>query len=273
MGREIDMPGIQDYHRYVILLYYVLIRSGCVMHKSEDRFVDMHIHILPGIDDGSQSMETTIEMLRIAQKSGTTDMIVTPHFKNGHHNAGYERIVSLIDKVTAVARDEGIDINLYPGNELLYYDGCADDIVAGKICSMNDTDRVLVEFFPGERATYIRNAVDAIISVGFVPIVAHVERYECTVANPELVYELKRMGAEIQINAASVEGKLGLKIKKYVAGLLRDEVVDYIGTDAHDSKRRIPDTRKCMAVLRKICDEQYIENITYNNAMDIISAD
>lgn len=240
--------------------------------KSDDRFVDMHIHILPGIDDGSQNLETSIQMLRIAAKSGITDMIVTPHYKNGRHNASPATIELLIDKVTAAMRREGLDIGLYPGNEVFYYDGAAEDVAAGRINSLNGTDRVLVEFLPGERYIYIRNAVDAIIGVGYVPIIAHVERYECVIERPELVHELRVLGAEIQINSGSVAGNLGSKIKHFVMELLQDEDVDYIGTDAHDDKKRVPDMKKCAATLRKICDEEYIKMITCDNALSIIEA-
>lgn len=243
-----------------------------IFTKSNDRFVDMHNHILPGIDDGARDKATTLEMLRIAAKSGITDMIVTPHFKYGRHNASCEKIVRLIEEIESEAENVGIHIKLYPGNEIFYYDGCAEDLVEGKIYSLNDTDRALVEFQPGERYVYIRNAIDTIIGAGYVPVIAHVERYMCILDNPDLAYELRNLGAEIQVNSASIEGRLGLKTKKFVIELLKNEQVDYVGTDAHDFQKRAPEVKKCMAVLHRICDDEYVRRITCDNALSIIEA-
>lgn len=240
--------------------------------KNNDRFADMHNHILPGIDDGSRDVAMTMAMLRIAQKSGITDMIVTPHYKNGRHNAGVGTIDRLINEITAEMEREGLNIRLCPGNEIFYYDGAAEDLAAGKMNSLNGTDRVLIEFQPGEQYVYIRNAVDSILGIGYVPVVAHIERYTCMIDNPQQAEELKMMGAEIQVNASSVAGSLGPKVKKFIIGLLQEEYIDYVGTDAHDDKKRIPDMRKCMAVLRKVCDEDYIRMITCDNALSIIEA-
>jgi len=243
-----------------------------LFRKNENRFVDMHIHILPGVDDGSKDIDMSMQMLRTAAKSGITDMIVTPHFKYGRHNASRETIKKLIEKLTVEMEREGLGIRLYPGNEVFYYDGAGEDFAAGKVNSLNGTDRVLIEFQPGERYVYIRNAVDSVLGYGFVPILAHIERYSCILEEPERVKDLKMMGAEIQVNAGSVTGNLGIKVKRFVANLLQNEDVDYIGTDAHDSSKRIPDTRKCMAVLQKLCDEEYIQMITCDNALSIIEA-
>lgn len=241
--------------------------------KQDYRFVDMHIHVLPGIDDGSQNMETTLEMLRIAREEGITDMIVTPHFKQGHHNAGREKIERLIDEVTEAMKAESLDIiHLYPGNEIYYYEGAGEDVAKDLIRSMNGTDRALIEFSPSERYNYIRNAVDEMMGAGFVPILAHVERYMCLVETPDLVRELKEMGAEIQVNASSITGNLGPKVKSFTHRLLKQEIVDYIGTDAHDTGRRAPKVKKCISVLRRLCSDEYLRAITCDNALSIIEA-
>ena len=237
-----------------------------------DRFIDMHIHVLPGVDDGSRDIEMSLDMLRIAGKNGITDMIVTPHYKNGRHNADSIKIDQLINELTARMREEGITINLYPGNEIFYYDGVAEELEDGKVLSMNGTDRVLVEFMPGERYQYIRNAVDAICGAGFVPIIAHIERYECMLDDISHAREISMMGAEIQINAAAVEGRLGHKVKKYVTSLLKERLVTYVGTDSHDADKRAPETGKCIATLHKLCDEKYVTDIVCDNALAIINA-
>ena len=136
---------------------------------------------------------------------------------------------------------------------------------------MNYGDYVLTEFLPTDRFSYIRNAVDDVLSTGCVPIVAHVERYECMASNIENVRTIRNMGADIQINASSVTGGGGKNVKKFVHSLLKEQLVDYIGTDAHRCEgSRVPNICECSNILYKKYDEKYVDSILYGNAMDRI---
>ena len=197
--------------------------------KKAECIVDVHCHIMPGIDDGSRSMEETLKMLEIAQSEGITHMIATPHFKSGHHNASPEKVNGLIDDVQTAADVHGIDIELFQGNEILYHDELCEEVDEGKISRMNDTDYVLVEN----------------------------------------VREIKRMGVEIQVNASSIMGGIGKDVKKFLHKLLKEQIVDYIGTDAHRCEgSRTPQMAECADYLYKKYDEQYVDEILYLNAMD-----
>lgn len=237
--------------------------------KKAECIVDVHCHIMPGIDDGSRSMEETLKMLEIAQSEGITHMIATPHFKSGHHNASPEKVNGLIDDVQTAADVHGIDIELFQGNEILYHDELCEEVDEGKISRMNDTDYVLVEFMPSDQYQYIRNSLDEVISEGYQPIIAHVERYSCMVNDIENVREIKRMGVEIQVNASSIMGGIGKDVKKFLHKLLKEQIVDYIGTDAHRCEgSRTPQMAECADYLYKKYDEQYVDEILYLNAMD-----
>ena len=234
-------------------------------------FIDMHCHVLPGLDDGSRDMEESLRMLRIARDEGITDMIVTPHYKSGHHNASPERILKSIDEVTEAAQAEGIDIALYPGNEVYYFQELEEKLDDQKLWTMNGTDRVLVEFSPIEPFSTIRNAMDDVLGMGLQPILAHIERYECMVSQPENAALLKDMGVEIQVNAGDVTGDLGGKIKKYLRGLLEQQLVDYVGTDAHRGEgMRSPRVQECCHYLYKNFGAEYAERITCSNALAML---
>lgn len=237
--------------------------------KQQHRFIDMHCHVLPQLDDGSRSMSQTIEMLRIAQREGIEEIIVTPHYKLGHRNASPETISRVIDEVMAEAGKAGIDIRLYPGNEIYYFSGADDVLEKGEVNTLNNTDRVLVEFSPGEEYLYIKNAIEALIGIDLVPVVAHVERYECLVAKPVLVSELVNMGAEIQVNASSIAGDVGRMIKKFTHRLLDEELVCYVGTDAHSADNRPPTVSRALDIIYKKCSGEYAEAITYGNAREL----
>ena len=242
--------------------------------KNAEYIVDVHCHIMPGIDDGSRDMTETLKMLKIAQSEGITHMIATPHFKSGHHNASPQKVKELIQSVGKEAAAQGTDIKLYQGNEILFHDEMCEGLDNGRISRMNGTDYVLVEFMPSDPYQYIRNSLDEIMSEGYQPVIAHVERYGCMVDDIENVRELSRMGVEIQVNASSITGDTGKEIKKFVHKLLKEQLVDYVGTDAHRCEdSRTPMMKECSRMLYKKYDEGYVDSILYGNAFDRLLAD
>ena len=230
-------------------------------------FVDVHCHLLPGIDDGSQNMEQTMEMLRIAEAEGITDAIVTPHYKQGRVGTPRKVIGEMIQEVESLARQSGLSIRLWPGTEVYYNSSLEEKLESGWLASMNDTTFVLVEFNPLETYAYVRNAVDDLFGMGYHPIVAHVERYQCMLGNVENVRTLHDLGCRIQVNAGSVAGNYGFKIKHFIKKLLKEELIDYVGTDAHDVRNRSPEMKKCAEVIRKYCDPEYADDILFRNAV------
>ena len=215
--------------------------------KNAEYIVDVHCHIMPGIDDGSRDITETLEMLKIAQSEGITHMLATP---------------------------QGTDIKLYQGNEILFHDEMCEELDNGRISRINGTDYVLVEFMPSDPYQYIRNSLDEIMSEGYQPVIAHVERYGCMVDDIENVRRLSRMGVEIQVNASSITGDTGKEIKKFVHKLLKEQLVDYVGTDAHRCEgSRTPMMKECSRMLYKKYDEGYVDSILYGNAFDRLLAD
>ncbi|MBR6478339.1 MAG: protein-tyrosine-phosphatase [Lachnospiraceae bacterium] len=233
-------------------------------------YIDIHCHVLPGVDDGSQSMDESLEMLRIAQENGISDMIVTPQYKQGRVGTPREAIGRMIEEVGKYAQLSGINVKLHPGTEIYYNSSLEEKFESGWLATMNDTEYVLVEFSPMETYSYIRNAMDDVFSLGYKPILAHVERYQCMLAKLDNVKDLHDLGVLIQVNADSVAGTFGFKIKHFIKKLLKEQLVDFIGTDAHDEKRRKPELAKCAEVLRKTCDASYADAILFENAAQVL---
>ena len=207
--------------------------------------IDIHCHILPGVDDGAPDMATSLEMLRIADKNGITHMILTPHHKPMHHNVSPEHNVSYRKKLQEAAKDAGIKVKLFSGNEIYYSDETMEELIAGKICSMAGSDYVLVEFHPTNPYMAIQNAISRVQAAGFIPIIAHVERYSDIVSHPARVGDLIEMGCYIQVNASSVMGGYGFGISHFTRKLLKEELVHFVASDAHDRGRRAPQLVDC----------------------------
>ncbi len=238
--------------------------------ENKRRVIDIHCHILPGIDDGSDSWETSMEMMRIAWADGITDMIATPHFKAGRHNASPSRVKELAGELQKRVNNEGMDIKIYTGNEIMYFSEAADMLDAGDILTLCDSDYVLVEFLPGDNFMHISSGLDGLRYMGFEPILAHVERYECMLRDIKNVQELARKDINMQVNASSLTGALGAKVKKAVIKMLDEGYIDFIGTDAHDTGRRSPQMSKCIKVLSRRYENEDVDDLVCSNALDII---
>lgn len=233
-------------------------------------YIDIHSHILPGVDDGSKDIEQSLEMLEIAAQEGIREIILTPHNKAGHRNVSMEGILRRMAELQEEAQENGIPISLYAGNEIFYRDGVAEMLDEGSLCTLAGSHYVLVEFQPMEQFSYIRSAIYELTSNGYTPILAHVERYVCMVSNIDNVAYAIDRGALIQVNASTVTGIMGLKGKQFVKRLLKQKLIHFIGTDAHDSKRRSPQIEECAKYLSKKCDASYAAKLLHDNAASVI---
>jgi protein-tyrosine phosphatase len=226
----------------------------------------MHCHILPGLDDGPGSMEESMQMLSIAEAEGITHIVATPHYRPGRPHAGPQAIRSCLAQVKETASERGIGTALYAGNEVLFHSGMEEALDGGRILTMNGSPFVLVEFLPGDRFLYIRNALDGIMAMGYRPVLAHAERYGCMLADRKNAAELKSMGVRIQVNAGSVTGESGRKAGLFTARILKEGLADYIATDAHKSSGRTPAIRRCRELLHKKHGGDYAAALLYGNA-------
>lgn len=233
-------------------------------------YVDMHCHILPKVDDGADSMETSLRMLDIAYSEGIRTILATPHHHPRRSRAGTEEILAVYEEFSKTVTTMHPDMKLLYGREVYYTVDVMDEIETGKALLIGDTRYILVEYSTSVEPAYLVRSVNNIIQLGYIPIVAHVERYACVVDDWELIYELKNMGAVIQVNADSVIGELGRSVKKAIKHMLTEELVDIIGTDAHNSTSRAPHIEKCAKYLKKKFGEEYARMLLADNAETIL---
>lgn len=233
-------------------------------------YFDIHSHILPGVDDGSQSMEQSMEMLSIAAENGITEMVLTPHNKAERKNVSVAGIHKRIKALEVELEKQGLSITLYPGAEIFYRDGVVELLEDGAMSTIAGSRCVLVEFQPMENFSYIRSAVYELVSDGYIPILAHIERYECLVTKQERIKELVDRGALMQVNAATIVGKLGYKAKQQAKKLLKQRLVHFVATDAHDTGKRGPYLDECARYLNKKYGEEYAAQLLWENAWCVI---
>ncbi|MDO4332590.1 MAG: hypothetical protein Q4C58_07850 [Eubacteriales bacterium] len=233
-------------------------------------YTDIHSHILPGVDDGSQSMEESLLMLEIAEKENIHKIILTPHQKPDRKCVSVDGIERRMLQLQDELRRRHIDIELYPGSEILYSHDAGERLLNGSICTLAGSHYALVEFMPDENWPYIRDGLYGLICSGYWPVVAHVERYMHVVKNLDRVQELIEMGCYIQINSGSLTGDWGFETKRTCVNLVKNHLVHFIGTDAHrGTGSRVPKMAKCAAVLKKKAGDRYAEELLFENAENI----
>lgn len=236
-------------------------------------FVDIHSHILPYMDDGAKNLEQSLQMLSMAWEEGISHMIATPHYKRGRYRAGRSEVLEQVKQLQEAAQEQNIPLRIYPGTEIFYHGDLEDRLDRGSLWTLNGTRYILVEFGPMEEYFYIRNAVDDILGMDYRPVLAHVERYRCFLKDAERVREISSMGCRVQVNAGSIVGQFGYSAGRFVRGLIQKGLVDYLGTDAHDLRKRRPAMKKCAAYLYEKYDREYADALLFGNAMSELLTD
>lgn len=235
-----------------------------------DRYVDMHCHILPGVDDGAQNLEETRQMLRIAFDEGIRLIIATPH----HHPRRGHKSPEVLHEQLRLVRAEAAKISdkfrVYLGTEIFFGQDVPDKLTCGEILTMNKRNVALVEFSPSDTYDYIRQGVQRVQMTGNEVIIAHAERYQCLLDDISLAEELRDMGANIQVNAGSIIGDGGRKAKKFVKELMDQDMVFGVGTDAHGVKTRAPKMKKAADYVKKKYGEEYMRRIFFDNAATLL---
>lgn len=228
-------------------------------------YCDVHCHILPGMDDGARDMNMALGMIDIAVKNNISDIILTPHYKIDRCEHDKDRILRHIDELRSKVDSMYDNLNLYAGTELMFQEDCIELLENDKILSLNDSKMVLVEFRPSDSPTYIKNSLYKVSCTGYIPILAHVERYAEMVGNYDVVEEIIERGGFIQVNAESVIGKLGLKVKKFTKMLMKYDMLHFIGTDAHNTDGRCPNLELCASYIEKKFGSEYRDELLIKN--------
>lgn len=233
-------------------------------------FTDIHTHILPDVDDGAQDIGQAMRLLRLAWKNGTRTVILTPHYRGKYKENTPNQLKTEFEMLQELAKDEFPGLQLYLGHEVAFEVDAPQAVNAGKVMSLNHSRYMLLEFKTNVLRTQIINGVMETFQCGFVPIVAHVERYDISRTDDTLIEELLEMGALLQLNADSVMGVNGGKVKRFCHKLLKSGAVHFVASDAHDHKFRPPLLRKAFMKIYKKYGQEYAAALFYDNAQAVI---
>ena len=201
---------------------------------------DLHTHILPGLDDGARDLYDTLAMADLAVRSGTTDLIATPHCNlpylyENYYNGAYQ------DAFEAAARaieEEGIPLRLWPGMEVYCTADLPRLIEEGLVVPLNGSRYLLMEFDFGEDPAFAARMLGEVQALGLTPVVAHPERYEFVQHSPAVAARWQATGCLLQVNKGSFFGSFGKPAAKTAHWCLRTGCFHLVGSDAHSPYRR-----------------------------------
>ena len=223
--------------------------------------VDMHSHIINEIDDGSKSIEMTINMLKKAEESGTTDIIATPHFMRGRFEVEYKDVIKRAEELKKIVKENNIHINIYVGQEVYYSKNLLEYYNDKIIGTINNTKYMLIELPMLEfNIDEVINTIYELQIRGIVPIIAHPERYKPFIKKPSMINKLINEGMLFQMNAGSITGKFGRDVKKTATKYLEHNIYSFIGSDAHRDRGRDTDMREALNILEEHKKEEFINN-------------
>lgn len=233
--------------------------------------IDIHCHILPNVDDGSENMEMSLDMVATAYDSGVHSMIATPHCCPGmYDNYAGKALQSVWDELYDAVHAAGIPVHLYQGMEIMATDNLPMMLQEGEVWTLNGTLYFLVEFMFDEDPAYCKKILSECIKAGYQPIVAHPARYYFVQKEPSIVYEWYRMGCGIQLNKDTLLKRHGHKAYEIGNSLLRHNLVTCVASDAHENSMRTTDLDEVREFLVNEYDEEYAYMLLEENPSRIL---
>lgn len=266
---------------------------------------DIHSHIIYHIDDGSHDLEESLELIRQDVEQGARAIIATPHYYVQYPTdpariraklAAIEEALGIGEQPTASLAQTGdapsstsasqtteqpreseanasaLDVRLYAGNEVLWFDSMTERLQSGEILTLADSHYTLIEFYPEESYQTILRAIRNVRNAGYRPIIAHAERFKAIQEHG--LAEVRELGAYVQLSTEplSHKGLSGLfdRETKFIQKALRNQEADFLGTDMHRVDRRPPVLRDAIDWIEKNLDPDYADAVLQNNAEAIL---
>lgn len=234
--------------------------------------IDIHCHVLPGIDDGSRSMEESINILKQMSALGFHHMVATPHYITGSSfKANNAKKIGLIEEVQNRLNEENIEMTLFLGNEVYIDNEILSLLDRNEIASVNAGKYLLIELPRNGKINDLNDLIFKLRTRDIVPIIAHPERYICLQENVSLIDELVGHGALLQVNFESINGKYGKDAKKLALYLLKNKKLHFLASDIHhEDSAFFHDFNGLKKEIIKMIGEEKFQEVTYTNPLLVL---
>ncbi len=231
----------------------------------EHGIIDVHTHILPGVDDGSPNMEESVRMLQLAAEQGITAVIATPH---ASRRSGAEKLKPLAAELRERIREVIPGFELYLGQETFYREDLPERLKSGNAISIEESRYVLVEFEPSVPYSRLYQGLRKLTESGYKPVLAHMERYRCL--RDAGCGELLSLGCKLQMNYESLQGHWFQKEVRWCRKQVQDGTIHLLGSDMHRMDFRPPNILPARTWLESHIDEAHLRRMQYENPLHLI---
>lgn len=234
------------------------------MSVSISGLTDVHCHILPYVDDGAQNMAEAQAMLQMQEKQGVKTIYCTPHLRQNMFETPQDKVDEKFAQLKAVGAE--MHMHLFLSREYHCDEGLWQLLQKEQVRPLANGVHLLIEFSSRDCLEDMFRYLAAVKAIGLVPVVAHIERYDCLVQQPFLVEELLQKGAWTQMNAGAILGKEGWKRKIFCKKILKRDQVHLIGSDAHHADWRVPNLGECAQFLQQRIPEEQFDRLLFKNS-------
>ncbi|SHJ32989.1 tyrosine-protein phosphatase [Desulfofundulus thermosubterraneus] len=203
--------------------------------------IDLHAHILPGLDDGAPDLGEALSMAWLAVEDGIVSLVATPHVDGSRYRTGREAILSAVEQLNGQLNKYEIPLKILPGAEYLLEPDLPDSLARGDLLTLNDGGRyLLVELTAAFVPPYTERVLYELQLQGITPIIAHPERNVSFCRRPDLLRTLVSRGVPAQVTAGSLTGMFGREAARAAFYFLEHGLAHFVASDAHSSTGRTP---------------------------------
>ncbi|MGG3495338.1 CpsB/CapC family capsule biosynthesis tyrosine phosphatase [Peribacillus simplex] len=201
--------------------------------------IDIHCHILPGVDDGSGDMKESLIMAKNAAEAGITHLFATPHHLNGKYLNVKSDIIDRIVRLNESLQQENIPLTIHFGQEVRIHRDIFISLEKEEILTLDDNGTyLLIELPSGKVPAYTQEVIYELLLKGITPIIVHPERNKELIENHNLLFDLVQEGALTQLTSGSIIGNFGKSIQSFSKKIIKHNLAHFIATDAHNVSSR-----------------------------------
>ncbi|XJZ27098.1 tyrosine-protein phosphatase [Bacillota bacterium Lsc_1132] len=211
--------------------------------------IDIHCHILPGIDDGAQNLADSLKMARKAVEEGIDTIVATPHYIQNRYINPKQTILAKVEELNEALTAENINLKILPGQEPRIDGELLKSMDRGEIITLTGSPYIFIEFPSSHVPRYTEQLFYDLQTNGLIPVIVHPERNQEIIQHPDRLYQLVEKGALTQLTASSVCGDLGKKIKTFSTQLIEHNLTHFVASDAHNITTRSFKLREAYQVI------------------------
>lgn len=201
--------------------------------------IDLHSHLIPGVDDGAQTIEESLALARQAVSEGIEHSVLTPHHSNGQYNNYGQDVIRRVKELQEIYNQEGIPLTIYPGQEIRLTEQFMDDLYNNQLLSLDGGGRYYLCEFPTKTIpTFAKSVFEELIRQGMTPVIAHPERNHAIMQDYSILQEFIEMGCVGQLTAVSYSGQIGERFLKVARDFIGMGLVQIMSSDAHSVEWR-----------------------------------